>query len=115
MTPRIVRTPFIVETQNDKHHSFHAYCPACKSAHSFDVGRWQFNGSMDKPTFSPSMLVTWSRKDSPNGPDIEMGRCHSFLRDGVWQFLGDCKHDMKNQNVPVVPFPETYGFGIGDE
>jgi hypothetical protein len=34
--------------------------------------------------------------------------CHSFLTDGVWNFLGDCTHEMKNKQVPVVPFPEHY-------
>jgi hypothetical protein len=33
------------------------FCPACECGHKFDSGRWTFNGDMERPTFSPSMLV----------------------------------------------------------
>ena len=29
--------------------------------------------------------------------------CHSWLHDGVWQFLGDCTHAMAGQSVPMIP------------
>ncbi|MGZ3772972.1 MAG: DUF6527 family protein [Pseudobdellovibrionaceae bacterium] len=53
---------------------------------------WTFNGDMEKPTFSPSMLVD---KDNP------ASRCHSFVREGKIQFLGDCFHALKNQTVDL--------------
>jgi hypothetical protein len=39
------------------------YCPGCKQMHRIYVNkpnspRWDFNGNYDKPTFSPSILVT---------------------------------------------------------
>ena len=84
-----------------------ALCPACGFEHSFRVdlighGKWNgdtwtFNGDYDKPTFSPSMGANL-RKNQEQHPV-----CHSFLRDGVWQFLGDCSHAMANQHVPMIP------------
>ena len=64
-------------------------CPACGYGHPFHVdashpngARWTFNGDMNRPTFSPSMLCM------PDGPK----RCHSFVRDGKIQFLADSWH-----------------------
>jgi hypothetical protein len=34
------------------------------------------------------------------------GNCHSFLHNGVWQFLSDCAHELAGQNVPMVPLPD---------
>ena len=88
-----------------------ALCPACGFEHSFGVdleghGRhkdkdvWTFDGDYDKPTFSPSMLS--------NQGEVQAGHpvCHSFLRDGVWQFLGDSSHGMAGQSIPMIP-PEV--------
>lgn len=74
------------------------FCPGCGNAHAVTVnGRkndcgatWQWNGSMDKPTFHPSIHCN---RDMP-----ELC-CHSFVRDGVIQFLGDCYHSLKGQTV----------------
>ena len=86
-----------------------ALCPACGFEHAFSVdldghGKWQgngdawsFNGDYESPTFSPSML---SNRDSV---DEHHPLCHSFLQDGVWQFLEDCTHDMVGQHVAMVP------------
>lgn len=38
--------------------------------------------------------------------DPAYGSCHSFLRDGVWDFLGDCAHALAGQKVPMVPVPD---------
>lgn len=32
--------------------------------------------------------------------------CHSFVVDGVWQYLGDCTHAMADQHVPMVDLPD---------
>ena len=99
------------------------WCPGCKSAHSVRVttgrGDWLFNGNYDLPTFTPSVLVTWLR---PNGhinenpapfgfpsqnerPDLWIEeRCHSFVRDGQIQFLGDCTHEFAGKTVPLEAF-----------
>ncbi len=72
-------------------------CPGCGIVHAFKVGgptqpKWDWNGSIDKPTFNPSMLVN---KDHPES------RCHSFVRHGLIQFLPDCHHELKNSTVEL--------------
>ena len=84
-----------------------ALCPACGFEHAFRVdleghGRhahdvWEFDGNYENPTFSPSMLSNKDRTDQ------HKPLCHSFLREGVWQFLDDCTHDMAGSHVPMDP------------
>ena len=99
--------------------SFH--CPGCKCSHAFD-SRWTFDGNMDAPTFSPSLLVghwimpdDWDYETAPrdeNGGLIlskdgthVLGayelRCHSFVRGGVIEFLSDCTHELAGKKVPM--------------
>lgn len=68
------------------------HCPGCKNAHPFHVPRWTWNGSMDQPTFSPSLLC--------NQHD-EKSRCHSFVRDGKIEFLSDCHHELAGKTVEI--------------
>ena len=73
------------------------HCPGCGCGHPFEVNApddkgWTWNGSMDKPTFTPSLLV--------NGFD-EKRRCHSFVTDGKIQFLNDCFHSLREQTVEI--------------
>jgi hypothetical protein len=69
-------------------------CPGCGNWHLFDK-RWSFNGDLERPTFSPSMLV------NANVPGAM--RCHSFVTDGRIQFLGDCDHELKGQTIDLPP------------
>ena len=75
-------------------------CPACGSLHCFDT-RWKFNGDLDNPTFSPSMLVTVPeyRDGRPTGKNNSV--CHSFVRNGSIQFLNDCTHEMAGKTVEL--------------
>lgn len=85
------------------------WCPACDDMHRFQiVGTkgdmpdgpcWEWDGNLEKPTFQGSMLV-YETTVNP--------RCHSFLRDGIWEFLGDCTHDKKNQKLAMVPLPDWF-------
>lgn len=74
------------------------FCPGCKrtdtvwTAPHDNQAVWGTNGDVDKPTFTPSILV-W--------PDEPKNRCHSFVKDGKIQFLGDCFHKLKNQTVDL--------------
>ncbi len=65
------------------------YCPGCHTYHNFDVreGGWTFDDNWDNPTFSPSLAL-------PN--------CHLFVRNGIIDFLGDCKHHLAGQKIPMV-------------
>ncbi len=76
------------------------FCPGCKEIHRFD-SRWEWDGDVDKPTFSPSMLVT-----SPDHKDKNKQVCHSFLKKGIWQFLNDCTHKLAGQKIPLPDLPD---------
>lgn len=95
---------------------------------------WKWNGSMTRPTFEPSLLVHGdadmkvkpvafadSCGASPGavpGCLRELGhggpcrttevpvrpRCHSFIRDGQIQFLGDCGHALAGKTVALPPW-----------
>ncbi|TXN79295.1 DUF6527 family protein [Methylobacterium sp. WL8] len=81
------------------------WCPGCASAHSVNVspGRWGFNGDHERPTFTPSVLVTYNGDDA--GKDgAPPAICHSFVTDGQIQFLGDCTHALAGQTVPLPEF-----------
>lgn len=101
------------------------FCPACKEGHRVwvpspetpaNVPVWEWNSNKEKPTISPSILVQgtklvrdvdgkwtgeWER--DANGNTIPTV-CHSFVRDGMIQYLGDCTHDLAGQTVPLQDF-----------
>lgn len=62
---------------------------------------WDWDGNLDAPTLSPSILT--HTKPYVDGKGI--GVCHSFLKDGVFQFLSDCTHSLAGQNVPLPDLP----------
>jgi hypothetical protein len=80
-------------------------CPGCKMAHAPYIrphknpsgASWDFNGSLDSPTFTPSILT---RVDFSNGKFPRI--CHSFVRDGKIQFLSDCTHSLAGQTVEML-------------
>lgn len=86
--------------------SFH--CPGCKTQHHIQHGaedgpNWGWNQSSDKPTFTPSVLVTYPGLDA--GKDgAPPAVCHSFVTDGRIQFLSDCTHALAGQTVDLPPW-----------
>lgn len=91
----------------------HFWCPGCNHVHGIAFGegpgpRWGWNQDAERPTFTPSLLVTY-----PANPDAEDDfkewrterRCHSFITDGQIQFLGDCTHTLAGQTVPIPEWP----------
>jgi hypothetical protein len=87
-------------------------CPACCAdkrgcAHMFSVRMgdgspgWDFNGDLENPTFSPSMLAR-----SDYGEERMPHVCHSFVRDGRIQYLSDCTHSMAGQTVDLPDLEE---------
>lgn len=66
-------------------------CPGCEYDHAFDT-RWTWNGSVEAPTFKPSLLCNES---DPRA------RCHSFVENGNIRFLEDCFHALKGKTVPL--------------
>ncbi|MDP1738928.1 MAG: DUF6527 family protein [Caulobacter sp.] len=93
------------------------FCPGCKSAHAIPVEgdrAWGYNGNSEKPTFTPSILVTHHHAVPPVTPEnLDQFKaapwaqtrvtdiCHSFVTDGQIQFLGDCTHELAGQTVPL--------------
>jgi hypothetical protein len=79
--------------------SFH--CPGCEGGHSIPVTgprAWKWNGSLDSPTITPSILVNVGRSN----PTAHL--CHSWVKDGRIQFLGDCTHSLAGQTVELPDF-----------
>ncbi|CAW27289.1 hypothetical protein PLES_25631 [Pseudomonas aeruginosa LESB58] len=62
--------------------------------------RWSWNGSVDKPTFHPSILCRYPWRLLENG-EREQVVCHSFVTDGRIQFLSDCTHHLAGQTVDL--------------
>jgi hypothetical protein len=77
-------------------------CPGCGLGHAvavrpatLDNGHsWDWNGSLERPTFSPSINAAWEQHGQPQ-------RCHSFVANGRIQFLGDCTHALAGQTVDL--------------
>lgn len=66
-----------------------------------DRPSWIFNGDLNRPTLEPSILVQFE------ATEMEPREvCHSFVRDGRIQFLGDCTHALAGQTVDL---PEIDG------
>ena len=82
---------------------YHFICPGCNCEHAFD-DRWQFNQDFERPTISPSFLQQGFIGFKNEVPMY--GTCHSFVKDGKIQFLGDCTHDLKNQIIELLQFSE---------
>lgn len=91
-------------------------CPGCKCSHGVWVhthpngSNWTFNGDVDRPTVSPSILVKYPyfKKIGPDGIGIlgteYMHVCHSFIRDGKIEFLSDCSHEFAGQTIELPDF-----------
>lgn len=88
------------------------FCPGCQCYHGPTLDRWTWNGSMDRPTFSPSILVTGTQPITDEERDRIMAgetveprplRCHSFVRDGQVEFLSDCTHELAGKTVALEP------------
>ena len=81
------------------------WCPGCDKMHSIPEYRmgwpsWTFDGNVDQPTFSPSVLHYWRE-----GEEETEKRCHYFLTAGVLHYCGDSSHPLAGQNVPLPDLP----------
>lgn len=72
------------------------WCQGCKCAHQIITPRWTWNGRLDHPTFTPSILVQ-------GGLDNMV--CHSFVTDGKIQYLGDSTHYLAGKTVDLMVWP----------
>lgn len=86
-------------------------CLACGEGHA--LTGWQFNGDRDRPTFSPSLLVTGKRPITDDEANRIMAGesliipdriCHSFIVDGNIQYLRDCTHEFAGRTIQLPEF-----------
>lgn len=106
------------------------WCQGCESLHQVAVGegprpRWGWNGDAERPTFTPSVLVTgrdftekgeadfeaWHAAGCPKPvPEFESKDivCHTFITDGRVQFLGDCTHQYAGQTLDLPDLPNIW-------
>lgn len=87
------------------HYGYRFDCPGCGTPHVIPTKPhergWDFDGNEAAPTFAPSILVLPSGRMGDAGERYETPRCHSFVRAGAIQFLGDCTHALAGQTVPL--------------
>lgn len=88
------------------------FCPGCNDIHQIHLqpDGWGWNGDKVKPTFTPSVKVTWAANPKAEEQFKEWRTeriCHSFVKDGRIQFLGDCTHSMANQTVDLLPWTRS--------
>lgn len=83
-------------------------CPGCKvggpegyeGLHMLPVNSenhtpsWNWNGDLEHPTLEPSVLT--------RGYSL----CHSYLRNGKFEFLTDSEHPLSGQTVDIPDLPE---------
>lgn len=107
------------------------FCPGCQCRHlvytnepAASGSRWIFNGDINNPTISPSLLIRtghyvpgqenercWCNyiAEHPEEKDQvpHCSVCHSFIRAGKIQFLPDCSHHLAGQTVDLPDYEET--------
>ncbi len=107
------------------------WCQGCKMSHSIRTkgpNAWGWNGDVDKPVFTPSVLATsghyvpghkpgdscWCdyKREHPEDQDtFGCTRCHTFVgcngaAPGEVIFLSDCSHELAGQVHPLPDLPE---------
>lgn len=70
------------------------HCPGCDERHVVDRG-WTYNGNAEKPTLTPSVLVT------SNAPGV-VSCCHFHVEEGRIRYLADSAHALAGQTVDMV-------------
>lgn len=98
------------------------WCPGCREMHQVWTDRaekpcWAFDGNVESPTFSPSILITgkqgvnnergaWTGEwvTDADGKALDLV-CHSFVTAGRINFLGDCTHALRGQTVALPDLP----------
>lgn len=104
-----------VDNQGVHYQALTFWCPGCEridadgerhaGLHMLPVNTtltspsWEFDGSLEAPTLTPSILT---RLDDAGAPFV----CHSYLRGGRFEFLTDCTHAYAGQTVELPHLPD---------
>jgi hypothetical protein len=59
---------------------------------------WSWNGDVDRPTFHPSVLTQVNYTEVAKKDFC----CHSFVNDGMVQFLSDCSHEYAGKTMELL-------------
>lgn len=82
------------------------WCPACEAYHAYyvnvkNIPSWVFNGDLNNPTFTPSLLLYNPKEDGKRET-----KCHLFLTNGIIKYCGDCPHDYAGKSIPLESEPK---------
>lgn len=69
--------------------------PIQMSGSRAETSNWSWNGDTERPTLKPSILTEFRYAGVRY-------HCHSFVNDGIVQFLSDCSHELAGQNIELV-------------
>lgn len=86
-------------------------CLGCETNHAFSDKAHEFDGNLDCPTISPSVLCTgYAHSKDPAFPYGKPIKCHSFVKNGMIQYLSDCEHPLAGQTIelPEIGLLEGY-------
>jgi len=91
---------------------YRIHCIGCDMPHVIytamnGMPAWGFNGDIQRPTFTPSLLCK-----RHYGPEKIQQVCHSHITDGRMQFLDDCTHAYAGK---VVDLPELEAWDSDDD
>lgn len=100
------------------------FCPGCNARHAIVIPGWSWNGDVDRPTFTPSLLsrsghylyggntpgncycdFAERHPEAAKGCTFKCLRCHLYVTDGRIQFLNDCSHALAGQTVDMLECP----------
>ena len=90
---------------DNQHYGWRFDCPGCGRCHVIPTEgghgkdphhNWTFNNNVDRPTFQPSLRVSWTE-----GEQQVKHVCHSIITDGRIQFCADCTHKLAGQTVDL--------------
>lgn len=64
------------------------WCPGCEAVHSIDLGMWEMDGSLRRPSFHPEIITPG---------------CVAQIKDGEWRFSKLCGHELAGSAVRMEP------------
>lgn len=81
------------------------HAPYARPNKSPNGASWEFNGDLEHPTFSPSVLV---KVENPYTKRQLV--CHFFIENGYIRFLNDCNHFLAGKIVEMddVDSPQLF-------
>lgn len=78
-------------------------CPGCRMSHELNLGpdkpNWQWDGNAEAPTLHPSVNINMAATVTSKS-----FVCHSWVRNGMIEFLNDSTHALAGKTVPLVEF-----------